>query len=602
MPSFLEELKRRNVFRVGIAYIITAWLVLQVADVVLGNISAPDWVFKTLLLFLSLGAPVVLVFAWAYEMTPEGLKREKDVDRTTSVTHVTGRKLDRTIIVILVLAVGYFAVDKFYLSGEASKDAGTAAMATTNRQGAAPGVADTPGLETITSIAVLPFVNMSSDKEQDYFSDGISEELLNLLAKIPAFRVAGRTSSFAFKGKNDDLRTIGESLGVSTILEGSVRKGANRVRITAQLVKVDDGFHLWSETYDRELTDVLAVQDEIAGAVVKELKVTLLGEQQLPTHVVDSLTGNAEAYNAYLQGLYFLNQFGPNNYKIAAGHFEQAVKLAPDSALAWAMLSQADTRYASQASDVTGALARAREAASKALELDDKVPEAHLAQALLLMTFDWDWPAAEASLRRALELRPGDVQAQGMLARLEGQFGHSESALAMLQAALVQDPLDSQLQFSIISQLYILGRYKEAEEKALGIKAREPEKPFINVYLGWLALRQGRYQEAMEYFQQEPVPFARLYSLAVIHDKLGQREAAEQAQQALLEQYGDAAAYQQALVFAEWGEPDTAIKWLQRAYDGRDPGMPEMNTDDALNSLHGLPAYQEILQKMNLAD
>ena len=601
--SLFQELKRRNVFRVGIAYLITAWLVLQVSDVVLGNIVAPDWVFKTILLICALGAPVVLIFAWAFEMTPEGLKREKDVDRSRSVTHVTGRKLDHTIIFVLVLALGYFAVDKFFLERPGS--AGSAVRENTRHTSADTSAESGAAVVQagMTSIAVLPFVNMSSDKEQDYFSDGISEELLNLLAKVPAFRVAGRTSSFAFKGQNDDLRTIGESLGVSTILEGSVRKGANRVRITAQLVKVDDGFHLWSETYDRELTDVLAVQDEIAGAVVKELKVTLLGEEQTPSHAGDSLTGNVEAYNAYLQGLYFLNQFGPDNYKLAAGHFEQAVKLAPDSALAWAMLSQANTRYASQGEKgVPAALARAREAASKALALADGVPEAHLAEAMILMTFDWDWPAAGAAVKRALALRPGDVQAQRLLAKLEGQLGHSESAMSMLQAALLQDPLDPQLQFAVIGELYIQGRFKEGEEKALGIKAREPGKPFINSFLGWLSLRQGRSQEALEYFQAETVSFARLTALAIIHHRLGQREAAVQAQQALLEQYGDAAAYQQAQVFAEWGQPDMALQWLQRAYDGRDPGMPDMKTDDSFRSLHDLPEYRDLLGKMNLAD
>ena len=227
--SIFQELKRRNVIRVAVAYVIPAWLILQVADVVLGNIGAPAWVFQTILLVLGLGLPLALVFAWAFELTPEGLKREKDVDRSTSVTQQTGRKLDRAIIAVLVIALSYFAWDKF---------ATEVPEATTAKSDKA-------------SIAVLPFVNMSSDPEQEYFSDGISEELLNLLAKIPQFQVAGRTSSFEFKGQNDDLREIGEQLGVDNILEGSVRKGGDRVRITAQLVKVDDGFHLWSDTFER---------------------------------------------------------------------------------------------------------------------------------------------------------------------------------------------------------------------------------------------------------------------------------------------------------------------------------------------------------------
>jgi len=241
--SLLQELQRRNVFRIALAYILTTWLLLQVADVVLNNIGAPDWVFKAMQLVLALGSLPAVLFAWAYELTPEGVKREKDVDRSQSVTHMTGRKLDRTIIIIVVLAVGYFAYNKPTGGSTRDTDAQADATSASDIQLAQQGAAGAAVLDG-SSIAVLPFVNMSSDAEQDYFSDGISEELLNLLAKIPEFRVAGRTSHFAFKGRNDDLRDIGKSLGVANILEGSVRKSGNRVRITAQLVQVEDGFHL----------------------------------------------------------------------------------------------------------------------------------------------------------------------------------------------------------------------------------------------------------------------------------------------------------------------------------------------------------------------
>lgn len=595
--GFISELKRRNVFRVGIAYVITAWLILQVADVVLGNIAAPEWVFKTILLVTGLGAPVVLLFAWAFEMTPEGLKREKDVDRSASVTHITGRKLDRTIIIFLVLAVAYFAVDKFYLD---ERSPGQATV--TSRNAADGGGSAGVGQSGITSIAVLPFVNMSSDKEQDYFSDGISEELLNLLAKIPAFRVAGRTSSFAFKGKNDDLRTIGESLGVTTILEGSVRKGADRVRITAQLVKVDDGFHLWSETYDRELTDVLAVQDEIAGAVVKELKVTLLGEQA-PTHATDSLTINAEAYNAYLQGLFFWNQLGPENRARAAEHFERTVALVPDSALAWAMLSLADTNYASQSSDGGArALARAREAAARALELDDSVPEAHLAGATLETLYDWDWAAAEAAVQRALALRPGDVTARKMLAGLRINAGKFEEAREILVAAQQQDPLDLGIAGSIGDAFFYMGDYPASEQVYRELLAKDPSRAFTRYGLGWLVMMQGRLQEALEYFEMEPVRFARFTGVAIVQNKLGNLAAAKAARQELLDLYGDAASYQQAAVYAGWGQPDEAVMWLERAYAVRDPGLPQMKVEPAFASIREHPGFIALLQKMKLAD
>jgi TolB-like protein len=248
--SLFAELKRRNVFKVGAAYAVLTWLLAQVTDVFLENFGAPDWVIKTILLLLVIGFPLALFFAWAFEMTPEGIKKEKDVDRSQSITAQTGRKLDFTIIAILLLALGYFALDKFVL--DPARDAAQVQTAKDAEAGPAE-----------KSIAVLPFVNMSDDASNEYFSDGISEEILNALAKVKQLKVSGRTSSFAFKGQNQDLRQIGDALGVEHILEGSVRKAGTKIRITAQLIQVDDGFHLWSETYDRELTDVFAIQDEI---------------------------------------------------------------------------------------------------------------------------------------------------------------------------------------------------------------------------------------------------------------------------------------------------------------------------------------------------
>lgn len=259
--GFIEELKRRNVFRVGIAYAVVSWLIIQVVGVALESFGSPPWVMKTLLVVLAAGLPFALIFAWAFELTPEGLKKEKDVDRSVSITHVTGRKLDYTIIGILIVALAYFAYDKFVLTG--SENHFPKATQDTSEAPNQNGSLTPPG----KTIAVLPFVNMSSDPEQEFFSDGISEEILNSLSKVKELQVAGRTSSFAFKGKNQDLRMIGETLGVGHILEGSVRKSGDQVRITAQLIQVDNGFHLWSETYDRKLDNVFAIQEDRKSVV-----------------------------------------------------------------------------------------------------------------------------------------------------------------------------------------------------------------------------------------------------------------------------------------------------------------------------------------------
>jgi TolB-like protein len=261
MPSVWAELKRRNVVKVAVAYAIVGWLLVEVASTVLPTFEAPQWLLQAFTLFIVLGFPLALIFAWAFELTPEGIKREKDVDRSASITHKTGRKLDFLIIAVLGMAVAYFVVDKFFWVEKESTI--------------------TPAV-TEQSVAVLPFVDMSPNKDQEYFSDGIAEELLNQLSKIRGLQVPGRTSTFAFKGQNEDFRVIGEQLHVAHVLEGSIRKAGERVRITVQLVKAADGFHLWSETYDRDLIDIFAIQEEIAKAVAKALSITLgVGEGNL---------------------------------------------------------------------------------------------------------------------------------------------------------------------------------------------------------------------------------------------------------------------------------------------------------------------------------
>jgi len=591
--SIITELSRRNVIRVAVAYIIAAWLILQVADVILGNIEAPEWVFRAILLVVAIGFPMAMLFAWAFELTPEGLKRESEVDRTASVTRETGHKLDRAIIAVLIVAVGYFAYDKFSVE-EAANDISTTTIAGDD-ESASPA-------DSIPSIAVLPFINMSSDPEQEYFSDGISEELLNLLAKVPQFQVAGRTSSFAFKGENDDLRVIGESLGVDNILEGSVRKSGDRVRITAQLVKVDDGFHLWSETYDREVDDIFAVQDEIATAVVDELKVTLLGfEISEPDN--ESLYSNGDAHNYYLQGLFFLNRDGPDNLRKAVDFFQQAVDLVPESALARVNLARAHIQYSGQGDEGTvEALKSGRKELANAFALAGDIPEAYIAKAELAISYDWDWHAADEALERALSLRPGDITAGIIRADLDSKLGNIDEALRRYSALLSRDPLDPVLQLSHAGQLIAVGRLNEAEAQLKSILAQDPATTFANASLGLLLVLDARPEEAMSYIKNEPVQYVRMTYTAVVENALGNTESAARAQQQLLDLHGDAASYQQAEIFAMWGEPDRAVEWLARAYEVRDPGLSDIKSDILLQSLHEHPGFIAILKEMNLEE
>jgi TolB-like protein/Tfp pilus assembly protein PilF len=322
--SLIAELKRRNVFRVGVAYGIVAWLLVEVASVLLPTFGAPEWVMKVFTLLVILGLPLALVVAWAFELTPEGIKRESDVDRTESVKQKTGRKLDFAIIGLLVVAVGFLIVDNYVLGPDGTEVAAE----------------QIPAAQPITiekSIAVLPFVNMSPDPDNEFFSDGISEEILNVLARIPDLKVAARTSAFEFKGQNRDIAEIGRLLKVSNVLEGSVRKAGNRVRVTAQLVKVSDGFHLWSDTYDRELTDIFAIQDEIASAIANAMKTTL----NLSTGGADNLTGtnSIQAYELYLQGMQNWHLRELSTLRKAEELFLRSIEIDPGFAKAHAGLA-----------------------------------------------------------------------------------------------------------------------------------------------------------------------------------------------------------------------------------------------------------------------
>ncbi len=316
--SIFDELKRRNVFKVAAAYIIVGWLIMQAGDTLAPALHLPEWVNSLLAFFLILGFPLAMFFAWAFEMTPEGIKKEKDVDRSKSITQVTGQKLNNVIIGILVLALAYFAIDKFVLQPQVGTEPSIAA-----------GDAIIEEKAKEQSIAVLPFVDMSANSDNEYFSDGLSEELLNILSKIKELRVAGRTSSFAFKGKDEDLRSIGEKLNVVSILEGSVRKDdqRNRVRITVQLINVEDGYHLWSETYDRNLDDIFAIQDEIAHKVAQALRITLLGEDESRLEQVANT--DIDAYDLYLKALQDVNEGGFVSLDRAVTGFQQVLALDP---------------------------------------------------------------------------------------------------------------------------------------------------------------------------------------------------------------------------------------------------------------------------------
>ncbi len=480
--SLFSELKRRNVFRVGIAYLIVAWLVLQVADLVLDNITAPEWVMQVLMLVVAVGFPLVLIFAWAFELTPEGLKRDAEVDRSQSITDRTGRKLDRAIILVLVIALAYFIWER--QSGTPVQTEPVAAVETQ--------------AELDRSIAVLPFVNMSADADNEYFSDGLSEELLNLLAKVDGLKVAARTSSFKFKGSEADITEIGQQLNVATVLEGSVRKAGNDVRITAQLIKVDDGFHLWSETYDRSLDNIFQVQGEIAGHIVDALKLPLLGQDAQP--VVPNATANVEAYDLYLLGRHHTRTLNEVSLQKAIDYFTQATALDPEFAPAWAGLADAYLWM----SDFGGmstqtAIELAGKAIQRSLALDPQDPAALAAKAFL---FNIQGRANEAVdlLEQVLLINPNHIDA---LLNVSDNIWlyDSERASALVRKAYELDPLDERTRMYLTRRLNSENRFEEAENMLRGFLLEEPDNPMYHETWGQLFWFRGQPHKAIPKYE-----------------------------------------------------------------------------------------------------
>ena len=444
--SFFKELKRRNVIRVAIAYAIVGWLLAEIASVVIPALLLPDWTMRILVFFVIIGFPLALIFAWAFELTPEGLKKEKDVDRSESITHVTGRKLDYIIIGVMAVAIGFLVTDKFYLS-ESSETAVGEIIATGQ------------------SIAVLPFVNISSDKEQEYFSDGITEEILNALASVKELKVAGRSSSFAFKGQNQDLRKIGDLLGVEHILEGSVRKAGTTVRITAQLVQVEDGFHLWSDTYDRELIDVFAIQDEIANEILKQLKARLLDEDEEHPVLVSQRT-DPEVYDLYLLAKQRLYSRTRKTIESAVELLDQAIAKDPDYAPAYAqrgiatfLLSDRDYGTIPQAESQV----RGKRFIDAALEKDPQLAEAWAGLGLYHSGQPSEHEQAIEALTKALSINPNLINAGHWLQLALQRSGDPLGSQQLLEQMTQRDPLHAPVLFSAVAAFNVFGQEDKAQ-------------------------------------------------------------------------------------------------------------------------------------------
>ena len=573
------------------AYAIVSWLVIEISSVAGPALRLPEWTTSLVILLILLGLPLAIIFAWAFELTPEGLKREKDVDRHRSVTSSTGRKLDNVIIGLLIVAVGYFAIDKFVL--DPGRDAIEIEAAVQSAQ-----VEPTTNREPAKSIAVLPFVNMSDDASNEYFSDGLSEELLNLLSKTPDLQVAARTSSFSFKERPDvTVSEIARLLNVAHVLEGSVRKSGNRIRITAQLINAESGFQLWSETYDRELENIFDTQDEIATAVTESLKVTLLGG------VPKSRQTDAEAYQLFLNGQFLAHQATTNSFEKSIALFEQTLEIDPEYTPAWAGLASSLFWHASYGTEDINDVADAIEQAiARAIHIDPGYAWTYYIKGLMLTAYYFDFTDGPPALRQGLELDPGNADilaGNGIVAMDLGRF---DEAVNFIRRAIQRDPLHARFHEFLGRTYMAMGRFDEAEDSFRRQVELSPDYPGAWYRIARVMVLTERTADALEILRRETSETYGSTGLAMAHYAAGNSGAADDALSVLVNRYALGAGFQIAEIYAVRRDIDNAFLWLDNSYENHDTGLATMLATREFQVLHDDPRWTDFLQKIGLLD
>ena len=587
--SFFEELKRRNVLRVAAAYIVAAWLLIQVAETIFPLFGFDDTPARVVVIALSILFIPAVIIAWVFELTPEGLKRDDEVDHSQSIAPQTGKKLDRIIMVVLAVAVGFFAFDKFVLSESRESSIAEAAR----EEGRSEALVVLYGEK---SIAVLPFVNLSSDQEQEYFADGLSEELLNLLAKIPTLRVIARTSSFSYKGRDIDDADVSRELNVDNLLSGSVRKAGNKVRITTKLIRAEDDSHLWAETYERTLDDIFRIQDEIAVAVVTQLKVKLLGE--IPT----SEKADPRAYALYLQAREQARQYTAEGFEHSIELYQQALHIAPDYAAVWADLAESYIWLTNRALvDINEGYAQARKAANKALTLDSDHALAYASLGRIAMVHDSNLESAAQNLERALELDSTNPQIIRAAATLLTNLVHLKEAIGLLEYAAARDPVNSDVHANLALAYYYAGRAEEAIASYRTALSLSPGAFGLQSFIGAALLFNDEPAAALTAIQQEPNEAWRLVGEAMAYHALGQAAESDAKLAELIEKYDEEWTYNISYVLAYRGETDQAFERLDKAMKRNDPGLSEIAPAPEFANIKSDPRWLPFLESIGKA-
>ncbi|MDH5344215.1 MAG: tetratricopeptide repeat protein [Gammaproteobacteria bacterium] len=572
MMSLFGELKRRNVFRVGIAYLIASWLVLQVVDVVGPILELPAWISRAALLFIAIGFVVSLVIAWAYELTPDGVKRESEADRSESNTNVAGRKLNVVIIGVLLIALAFFALDKFIW----------------NRT-------ETPVLQAGTqqrTIAVLPFVNMSASDEQEYFSDGLTEELLNLLARIPQLRVTSRSSAFYYKGKDVRIADVGRELGVGHVLEGSVRRSGDTIRITAQLIDVTSDSHVWSDTWDRTFDDIFLIQDEIAKAVVDELQI------RLGSGVPLAVETEPEAYTLFLRARHLVLDRTVESYSRALELLNAVLEIDPDYIPAWLELGDIywDGRGIGMFVSVDPA-ALARDAASRVFDIDPDNARAHLLLGMVSSSLEVDIRTAQREIDRALALDPNDIQIVWSAAMMAGRTGNVAKAQELAARARQLDPVGVDYLYGSGLISMAAGQFDEAEVAFRRAIRLAPDGVGFHQRLAWVLLIKGQYEEALKEAEKEVVEARQASVRGLIYQTIGDTEQARLEHEKLIG-LGERWTYEIARLYAYRNMPDEAFDWMERAFARSDSSFWFVSWDPFLDGIRDDPRFASVEERL----
>jgi len=575
--TFFGELKRRNVYKIAVAYIVGGWALSQGIAQVLPVFDVPNWAIRLVVLLIIMGFPIALIVAWAFEVTPEGIKRTEAADaaglRSRGVAWIY------VVLIGAALSVGLFFVGR-YTAGHATSQTREATTTGTDK-----------------SIAVLPLVNESGDPKDEYFSDGLSEELIAALAQISGLKVIGRSSSFRFKDRKEEPKAIGQKLGVSTLLDGTVRKQGDRVRIVAALVNAADGIQLWTQTFDKELKDIFTVQEDIAKAVAQSLQVKLLGTQDKPNQIA---TNSVEAHNAYLQAHFHRQRGNVEDYRKAFTYFDRAIELDPNYALAYAERAEAWTLIGDLTGERATAYPKARSDAEKAVAIAPALAEAHAALGWVRAFVEWKFAEGLSELQRAKELSPANPIVSDLLARVIVYTGRMEEAERQAREAVELDPLSAAAQFTLGRVLFYAGKLDEAEAAGRKMAELQPSAASSHRWQLLIAVQRGDGETALREAQLEPDDGFRAFGLALARYILGDKKAADAALADLVARGREGLAYQIAQVYAVRGEKDEAFEWLQIAFDNHDGAMPSLLVDPVLRGLRDDPRYKNLVAKVGL--